>query len=108
MKLVAIALGALFASTAFAADTGREAQKMDHKAKSSISQNADKSGVIKLNETQIREIQTALVGQGAALVVNGKMGKDTTQALMSFQKENQLPVTGKPTAETLAKLGVSL
>ena len=55
---------------------------------------------------QVKAIQTALNQEGSQLAVDGKMGKQTHDALMKFQKANGLSVTGKADAATMKKLGV--
>lgn len=116
MKLVALAVAGLMGSVAFASEaTKTDATKMEATkteatatgAAAGLSQNADTKAIVELSETQIREVQNALVEQGAAIVVNGKLGKDTIDALSAFQKKNDLPVTGKIDTATLDKLGVA-
>jgi len=55
---------------------------------------------------QVKAVQTALNNDGYKVAVDGKMGKQTHDALMKFQKANGLPATGKADAATLKKLGV--
>ena len=55
---------------------------------------------------QVKAVQTALNNEGYKLVVDGKMGKKTHDALMKFQKAKGLPATGKADDATLKKLGV--
>jgi peptidoglycan hydrolase-like protein with peptidoglycan-binding domain len=54
----------------------------------------------------VKAIQTALNKDGYRVAVDGKMGKQTHDALMKFQKASGLPATGKADAATLKKLGV--
>jgi peptidoglycan hydrolase-like protein with peptidoglycan-binding domain len=56
--------------------------------------------------SQVKAIQTALNKDGYSLAVDGKMGKQTHDALKKFQKANGLPATGTADAATLKKLGV--
>jgi len=55
---------------------------------------------------KVKAVQEALNKAGAQLNADGKMGKTTRKALKKYQKENGLKVTGKPDAETLAKMGI--
>ena len=55
---------------------------------------------------QVKAVQTSLNNEGYKLVVDGKMGKKTHDALMKFQKAKGLPATGKADDATLKKLGV--
>ncbi|MEW5914028.1 MAG: peptidoglycan-binding domain-containing protein [Thermodesulfobacteriota bacterium] len=55
----------------------------------------------------VKKVQTALNGAGYKVKVDGKMGKDTRNALKAFQKKNGLKATGRLTKATLTKLGVS-
>ena len=60
-----------------------------------------------LNSSQISRLQTALKQQGEKVVVDGKLGAATTNALKDFQTKNGLAGNGQLNADTLAKLGVS-
>lgn len=55
---------------------------------------------------QVKAVQTALNNEGYKVKVDGKMGPQTHDALMKFQKAKGLPATGKADAATLKKLGV--
>lgn len=55
---------------------------------------------------QVKAVQTALNKEGYKLEVDGKMGKQTRDALMKFQKAHGLPATGKADDATRKKLGV--
>jgi peptidoglycan hydrolase-like protein with peptidoglycan-binding domain len=55
---------------------------------------------------RIKEIQTALNHHGIKVAVDGRMGKETHDALARYQKANGLAVTGRADAPTLTKLGV--
>jgi len=56
--------------------------------------------------SQVKSVQAALNNEGYKVAVDGKMGKQTHDALMKFQKANGLPATGKADAATMKKLGV--
>ncbi|HZZ60845.1 MAG TPA: peptidoglycan-binding protein [Roseiarcus sp.] len=63
----------------------------------------------KLSKEQIREIQTKLDKAGfKAKRVDGIWGRETKDALMSFQKAKNLPGNGELNQQTLADLGVNM
>lgn len=53
-----------------------------------------------------KRIQTALNSHGANLKVDGRLGKQSREAIRKFQSENGLKATGWPGKATLEKLGV--
>lgn len=53
-----------------------------------------------------KEIQTALNSHGASLKVDGRLGKQSREALKKFQSESGLKATGQSDKATLAKLGI--
>ncbi len=53
---------------------------------------------------EIKNIQEALIKNGAKIKADGIMGKHTRAAIRSFQKKHGLKVTGKLDKMTLAKL----
>lgn len=59
-----------------------------------------------MKSDKIMAVQKALNGDGFKLTEDGFMGKHTRQALMKYQKANNLKPTGKADMETLAKLGI--
>lgn len=53
----------------------------------------------------IDEVQTKLIGLGYLKgKADGMIGKNTTDALRRFQKENGIAVTGKPDSDTISRL----
>jgi peptidoglycan hydrolase-like protein with peptidoglycan-binding domain len=55
----------------------------------------------------VKALQTALNAKGGANIkVDGKMGKETRDALKKYQQANGLTPTGRSDAATRAKLGV--
>jgi lysozyme family protein len=56
--------------------------------------------------SKVKAIQSALNKEGYKIAVDGKMGKQTHDALKKYQKANGLAVTGKADAPTTKKLGV--
>jgi len=54
----------------------------------------------------LKAVQQALNKAGYGVKVDGKMGPETQSALMKFQKDKGLTVTGRPDVQTKAKLGV--
>jgi hypothetical protein len=62
---------------------------------------------IHLSKHDSMALQKALTSAGLYKgKVDGRIGKQTTTALRSYQQANNLDVTGQPDAETLAKLGI--
>jgi peptidoglycan hydrolase-like protein with peptidoglycan-binding domain len=59
-----------------------------------------------MKNDKIMAVQKALNGAGFKLKEDGLMGKHTREALMKYQKDNMLKVTGKADVETCAKLGI--
>jgi peptidoglycan hydrolase-like protein with peptidoglycan-binding domain len=55
---------------------------------------------------RVRSVQEALNGQGAGLTVDGYWGPKTRAALENYQRQNNLPVTGRLDNETVARLGL--
>jgi len=53
-----------------------------------------------------KNAQEALNRNGASLKVDGKMGRQTTAAIKSFQKSHGLKATGKLDAKTKSALGI--
>jgi peptidoglycan hydrolase-like protein with peptidoglycan-binding domain len=63
----------------------------------------------KLSKEQIREIQMNLNKKGfSSGHVDGIWGRDTTEAVMNFQKAKNLPGKGELNNQTLSDLGVNL
>jgi peptidoglycan hydrolase-like protein with peptidoglycan-binding domain len=60
-----------------------------------------------LSEETVRALQKALNEQGIAVPVDGILGQATYAAVRQYQTQHHLPVTGKPDAATLKKLGVA-
>jgi|GEM_PF-3552831 len=59
-----------------------------------------------MKSEKIMAVQKALNDAGFKLKADGFMGKHTRQALVKYQKDNNLKPTGKADMETMAKLGV--
>jgi peptidoglycan hydrolase-like protein with peptidoglycan-binding domain len=71
-------------------------------AKPAANTAAKKSG-----SDSVKALQAALNAKGGANVkVDGKMGKETRDALKKYQSANGLKATGRSDAATRAKLGV--
>jgi peptidoglycan hydrolase-like protein with peptidoglycan-binding domain len=59
-----------------------------------------------MKSEKVMAVQKALNNAGFKLKEDGMMGKHTRQALMKYQKDNNLKATGKADMETMAKLGI--
>jgi len=59
-----------------------------------------------MTDDDIIALQKALNERGEDLAVDGVLGTDTVAALRRFQDSEGLQVTGQPSPETLAALGL--
>lgn len=66
--------------------------------------NAEVAG---MSNDQIEDVQESLKDKGYSLTIDGVWGPETANALRSFQRANNLRVTGQPDSETLSELDVS-
>ena len=112
---LAFSIGPMFyggVKTAFAAEemktpTAKPEMKAPMKAEKKPAMAAHKKmGKKMMKSNKIMAVQKALNGSGFMLKEDGLMGKHTRQALMKYQKDNNLKATGKADMETLAKLGI--
>jgi peptidoglycan hydrolase-like protein with peptidoglycan-binding domain len=53
-----------------------------------------------------RRIEARCDPYGAHLTVDGRVGPRTEAALRNFQRQHNLPVTGRPDSETITALGI--
>lgn len=58
-----------------------------------------------MNRDQIRDVQQKLAQQGYNVQADGKMGRNTRQALRQFQQDQGLPASGRIDQQTMAALG---
>jgi len=56
------------------------------------------------NRNEVKGIQTSLKNNGYDLSVDGYMGQETTTAIRSFQKDNNMEATGKLDSKTRTAL----
>lgn len=60
-----------------------------------------------MNQDTVRQLQEQLQNQGYEVgQVDGVMGPRTQEALMSFQRDQNLQATGRPDQQTMAALGI--
>lgn len=60
-----------------------------------------------MNQDTVRQLQEQLQNQGYEVgQVDGVMGPRTREALMSFQRDQNLQATGQPDQQTMAALGI--
>ena len=64
------------------------------------------SGPAMTSKKDVMAAQRALNSAGAGLKVDGRMGPNTRRALMNYQAQNGMPVTGQLDSATASKLGV--
>jgi peptidoglycan hydrolase-like protein with peptidoglycan-binding domain len=79
---------------------------MKPEAKPAVKKHHKKMAKKAMKSEKMMEVQKALNGAGFKLKEDGLMGKHTREALMKYQKDNMLKVTGKADMETMEKLGV--
>ncbi len=61
---------------------------------------------MKAGRQQIMAAQRVLNDNGAGLQVDGILGPRTRQALMNYQAQHGLPVSGRLDSDTLARMGL--
>jgi peptidoglycan hydrolase-like protein with peptidoglycan-binding domain len=59
------------------------------------------------SSSNVRQVQQALNSRGANVSVDGVMGPQTRNALMDFQRQNNIDATGRVDQRTASALGVS-
>jgi peptidoglycan hydrolase-like protein with peptidoglycan-binding domain len=65
------------------------------------------STALNLSSDQIREVQTVLKERGFNVVVDGKMGSRTMEAITAFQRQQGFQVSGRIDNQTISALGLS-
>lgn len=100
--LGAFCLGAGVPATGLAQSYEQSTQSAKPAAKAQTKAAKSKAAPSKL----IMAAQQALNGSGANLKVDGRMGKQTREALRKFQTANRIKPTGQLDKATRAKLGV--
>lgn len=103
-KVLTLALlGALAVSPAFA--RMGDQRSSDQSSSQSSSRHASRSGQIDQNTA--RQVQQQLQSQGYDVgQVDGVWGQKSRQALMNYQRDQNIQATGRPDQQTLAALGV--
>jgi hypothetical protein len=72
-------------------------------------QQEDKNAQVKLDKQEITQLQQTLDQKGFKVgKADGIWGHKTSGALKEFQKQNNLPATGKADQQTLADLGINM
>lgn len=71
-----------------------------------VKTSTDTSAWHNLSSRQVAHIQNRLGSRGYDVVVDGEMGPNTRAALRSYQRSNDLAVTGQVNSQTLASLGI--
>ena len=104
MMLMATAV-TFIASGAFA-----EGYRSNTDADRTGSQTFNESGSMgneRLGNADIRDVQQSLNDEGFAVAVDGVMGPQTTSAIRSFQRQNNLSATGNLDSSTMAELDIN-
>lgn len=111
--IIGLASAILLTGTlALAAEPGSPGGAGMQQAPKAMGQHAMKQRGVKkahsrrMSPEQIQAIQKALNAHGAKLTVDGRWGKETREAIRSFQQENGLRPTGYANAKTRGKLGL--
>jgi peptidoglycan hydrolase-like protein with peptidoglycan-binding domain len=72
-------------------------------------QQNDQNTPVQLNKQEIMQLQQTLDQKGFNVgKADGIWGSKTSRALEEFQKQNNLPATGKSDQQTLADLGINV
>ena len=85
---------------------GMQQQPMEQKPMKPMEKKARKMVHHRFTSEQVKEIQQALNANGAKLMVDGRWGRDSREAIKAYQKENGLKATGYANKKTRAKLGL--
>lgn len=105
LLMSAIALG--LSTSAFAEGYQQRSDMQSGSSVSTIEPAAGASDMKKLDSIQVRDLQQTLDTRGFSPgPIDGILGPQTRSAIREFQQANGLPVTGNPTSDTLAQLGV--
>lgn len=101
-KALTLALvGALAVGSAWAAGGSKQSSEMQG------SQSWQGGQQQSMNQDTIRQLQEQLQNQGYEVgQVDGVLGPRTQDALMSFQRDQNLQATGRPDQQTMAALGI--
>ncbi len=65
------------------------------------------ASALNLSSDQIRQVQTVLTERGFAVVVDGRMGPRTVEAITAFQRQQGFQVSGRIDNQTVTALGLS-
>lgn len=98
--LILALMGALAVSPALARGAGEQ--------RSDIQSGAQHSGQsARLDQNTARQVQQQLQNQGYDVgKVDGVWGAKSRQALMNFQRDQNMPATGRPDQQSMAALGI--
>ncbi|HLO77553.1 MAG TPA: peptidoglycan-binding domain-containing protein [Magnetospirillum sp.] len=96
-------MGALAVSPAMARDIGD--QRSEAQQDQQFGRQSSQSG--RMDQDTVRQVQQQLQNQGYDVgQVDGIWGAKSRQALMSFQRDQNIRASGRPDQQTLAALGV--
>lgn len=97
-------MGALAASPAMARDMGEQSSDAQRQSGAQHSQSGQSA---QLDQNTARQVQQQLQSQGYDVgQVDGVWGAKSRQALMSFQRDQNLRASGRPDQQTMAALGI--
>jgi peptidoglycan hydrolase-like protein with peptidoglycan-binding domain len=106
--LIAGVLG-LVASPAWSqAGKGESTKPQVTKEPTGVPPGSEPSGSLKLSQQDIRQVQQALEKKGYKAGNSSTLDDKTKEAIRSFQKDHNLPITGSLDNKTAKELGVDL
>lgn len=97
--LIVALMGALAVSPAMARGMGEQRSDMPH--------SQSQGQAAQLDQNTARQVQQQLQSQGYDVgSVDGRWGAKSRQALMNFQRDQNIRATGRPDQQTMAALGL--
>jgi putative peptidoglycan binding protein/uncharacterized protein DUF1236 len=85
---------------------GSSGAQLDNRDRGSVGVRS--GAAMNLSVEEIREVQLVLVREGFDVEVDGRLGRKTHDALISFQRKNGLQASGQIDTQTVTKLGVNV
>ena len=76
-------------------------------SRSASTMREDSGGSVNLTEQEIRQLQTTLKEKGFTVVIDGRFGPGTREALIQFQRREGFQATGRIDNRTISALGIS-
>jgi hypothetical protein len=100
-------LGALAVSPALARGMGEQRSEAERGQSSQWNQPGQSGQSARMDQNTARQVQQQLQSQGYEVgQVDGVWGPRSRQALMDFQRDQNIQATGRPDQRTMAALGI--